>query len=104
MLESGIDHIHHLVIITVCRYHDHCQYQGIVDTPPYEYRFFLQTVSHTDPSFFCRMAPAGWGVYPLTAPATTPSMMYFWQTRYRMTTGNTVSMMQAIMGPISTLP
>ena len=42
--------------------------------------------------------------HPFTAPATTPSMMYFWQIRYMMTTGRTVSMMQAIMGPISTLP
>ena len=41
---------------------------------------------------------------PLTAPATTPSIMYFWQTRYSTMTGMTVIMMQAIMGAISTLP
>ena len=31
-------------------------------------------------------------------------MMCFWQNRYRMMMGRTVSMMQAIMGPISTRP
>ena len=41
---------------------------------------------------------------PFTAPATTPSMIYFWHARYRMMMGSTVSMMQAIMGPISTRP
>ena len=41
---------------------------------------------------------------PLTAPATTPSIMYFWQARYSTMTGMTVIIMQAIMGAISTLP
>ncbi len=41
---------------------------------------------------------------PLTAPAITPSMMYFWHTRYMTMIGRTVIMMQAIMGAISTRP
>ena len=42
--------------------------------------------------------------YPFTAPAMTPSMIYFWQTRYITIIGRTVIMMQAIIGPISTRP
>ena len=34
----------------------------------------------------------------------TPSMMYFWQTRYMTMIGSTVIMMQAIIGAISTRP
>jgi hypothetical protein len=41
---------------------------------------------------------------PLTAPATTPSMMYFWQIRYMMMIGTMSIMMQAIMAPILTVP
>lgn len=44
------------------------------------------------------------GHQPFTAPATTPSMMYFWQIRYMMMIGSTVIMMQAIIGAISTRP
>ena len=41
---------------------------------------------------------------PLTAPAMTPSMMYFWQATYRMMMGTMAMMMQAIMGASSTRP
>ena len=41
---------------------------------------------------------------PLTAPATTPSMIYFWHTRYITMIGITVIMIHAIIGPISTRP